>query len=88
MLDILRDESSHRTAFDALPARDTNRFLEGLITKGADLEVVTPVGHVNGVYTHNLPARSDTYATLDTLVGVEIEEGIACIYRKILGHAT
>jgi hypothetical protein len=83
MLGILGDQSAYRTALDALSAGDTNRFLKRLVTKGADLELITPIGHVNGVNAHNFPAGSDTYATLDALIRIEIKERIACVNGKI-----
>jgi hypothetical protein len=88
MLDILGNESPHWTAFDALPTGDTNGFLERFVTKGANLEVVTAIGHVNGVNAHDFSAGSNAYTALDTLIGVKIEKGVARVYRKVLSYAT
>jgi hypothetical protein len=79
MLDPFGDQSSHRTALDALSARDTNRLLERLITKGGDFKLITPIGHVDGVNAYDFPAGSDANATLDALIRIEIKEWIACV---------
>jgi hypothetical protein len=88
MLDILGNEGPNWTAFDALSTGDTNGFLKRFVTKCAHLEVVTSIGHVNGVNAHDLPAGSNAYTALDTLIGVKIEEGVARVYRKVLSYAT
>jgi hypothetical protein len=86
IFNFLRYECGRRTTLNAFPTRDTDGLLEGLITKGADLEFITPIGHVNGINPHDFPAGSDTDAAMDALVRIEIKERIAGVQRKVLGH--
>jgi hypothetical protein len=79
-------EGCYRTALNTFPARNTDRFLERLVTKRADLELITPICHINGINTHDFAAGSNAYATLDALAGIKIKEGIARINREVFGH--
>jgi hypothetical protein len=88
IVDFLGYQGRYRTTLNAFPARDTDRFLEKFVTKGANLNIITPICHINGANTHNLAAGPNTYAALDALVGIEIKKRIAGVNREVLGHTT
>jgi hypothetical protein len=88
ILDFFGYQGRYRTTFNAFPARHANRFRKRLVTKGANLKLITPICHINGTNTHNLAAGPNTYAALDALVGIEIKKRIAGVNRKVLGHTT
>ena len=61
MFSPLGHEGCHRAALNAFTTRDANRFLEGLITKRTDLEVIAPVSHVDRINTYDFSAGSSRY---------------------------
>jgi hypothetical protein len=77
MLDLLRYQGTYRTSLNTFTAGDAHGFLQRLVAKGAHLQIITPVGHLNGVNPHNFTTCPNADATLDTLVGIEIKKGIA-----------
>jgi hypothetical protein len=86
IFDFLRYEGGYRTTLNTFPARDADRLLEWLVTKGADLEFITPKCHINGINPDDFTAGPNTYAAMDALVRIEIKEGIARVHRKVFGH--
>jgi hypothetical protein len=86
MFHSLGDEGCYGAAFNAFTTRDANGFLEGFVTKGADLEVIAPVGHVDSINTYNFSAGPNTYPTLHALIGIELKEWVAVVNGKVLGH--
>jgi hypothetical protein len=84
---LLGYQGRYRTTFNAFPARYTNRVLERLVTKGANLKLITPISHVNGMNAYNFAAGTNAYAALDALVGIEVKKGIAGVNWKVLCHA-
>jgi hypothetical protein len=86
MLHPLGHEGCYGAAFNAFTTRDANGFLEGLITKCADLEVITPVRHIDRINTYNFSAGPNAYPALHALAGIEVEERVAAVNGQVLGH--
>jgi hypothetical protein len=86
MFDLLRHKGADRTSLNALTARNAHGFFEWFVAKSAHLQVITPVGHLNGINPHYFTACPNADTALDTLVGVEIKKRVALIDGQLLGH--
>jgi hypothetical protein len=84
---LLGDECSYRAALNAFTTGDANRFLEGFITKRADLKVIAAIRHVDSINPYDFSTGPDAYSTLDTLVRIKVKERVAAVNRQVLGNA-
>jgi hypothetical protein len=87
VFDFVSRQSRCGTPFNAFSAGHAYGIFQRFVTESTHFKGITSIGHVQGIHADNLITGSHAYAALNTLAGIEIDEGIGMINGQIFGHS-